>query len=376
MANFVDLLAKVFDALGGVNGSTQWEAKDKRDNAMIESRIAQIQAVDKLRNWQDERYATRYVSPTVRNLEQYKKAGGNVADYARAQLAAINADPTFQAMTPERQRLVYDKFRQTFASELEVAKAAGDNATYMALTNALGLPSNNNYVQLQETSGDEATMRWAQQLRNPYIQDGANTAAELERGAANGARLGNVSALRRLNQEQGLSEERRQINYNNADNDRLYLERMRRQAEETAVAARAREMGEYIAGTELRDLKMDFAIQQIRKAMGLDPVTGQQIQQQPLAQPIAPQQSVPNWLGNLSSVQLGVGVLTPEELERRWLSGEFGTRQPRWVSKSNTTIPQPLQPQSQQPTQQQQTPAPTWGELQTQITRGTNIFGL
>ncbi len=374
MANFVDLLAKVFDALGGVNGSTQWEAKDKRDNAMIESRIAQIQAVDKLRNWQDERYATRYVSPTVRNLEQYKKAGGNVADYARAQLAAINADPTFQAMTPERQRLVYDKFRQTFASELEVAKAAGDNATYMSLANALGLPSNNNYVQLQETSGDEATMRQAQQLRNPYVQDGANTAAELERGAANGARLGNVSALRRLNQEQGLSEERRQINYNNADNDRLYMERMRRQAEETALAARAREMGDYTAGTELRNLQMDFAIQQLRKAMGLDPATGNPIQQQdPTVQPNA---LGINWLNGLLGNQQGLGILTPEELERRRLSGEAKYSYPSsGVTNYQQILQQQPQPIPQLPPQSQ-TPAPSWGELQSRITRGSNILGL
>lgn len=340
MADFVDLLARAFDALGGVKGSTQWEAKDKRDNAMIESRIAQIQAVDKLRNWQDERYATRYVSPTVRNLEHYKKSGGNVADYARAQLAAINADPNFQALSPERQRLVYDKFRQTFAAEMEVAKAAGDNATYMALTGALGLPSNNNYVQLQEVSGDLETMRRAQQLRNPYIQDGANTAEELTRGAANGARLGNAPALQRLAQEQGLSEERRQINYNNADADRVYQERVRRHAEETALAARARELEQYADSAELRGLQMDFAVQQLYKALGLDPATGKPLPQQTptipqYVPPIEPSQprtsaSVPSldWISRLNTAPQGLGIFTPAELERRRLKTQAQYLQP------------------------------------------------
>lgn len=285
MANFIDLLANVFDALGGTRGSNHWQEKDKRDNAMIESRIAQIQAVDKLRNWQDERYATRYVSPTVRNLHEYKQAGGNVAEYAQAQLAAINADPTFQAMSPERQRLVYDKFRQTFASELEVAKAAGDNATYQNLTRSLGLPSNNNYVQLMETSGNADAQRSAIALRNPYADPNKLTEQEMNDTAAMGGRLGNIPAAQRLSAEEQYRLQERNRNLQNAISDRQFLEDSRNMQLETLQRSNEWAQEQRDAAMPLADAQREYSLAYIAKLL-------QDLQAEP-AQTFQPAGSVP-----------------------------------------------------------------------------------
>lgn len=303
--DMLGLLSALFNALGGTQYSKQWEMKEKKDNALIRNRIERLDAMDRLRKWEDERYATRYVSPVVRNLEQYKALGGSTADYARAQLAAIKMSPDFRAMSPERQRLVYDKFRQTFRTELEVAKAAGDNKTVKEISEALGLPANFNYVAAQEQSGDPVHMRNAQALRNPFINPNAQTVQDLEGLARLGLPFGAVGTGQHALSEQDYKMGMRAQQDAERKEDRAFIVKNRIQNLELAQSQlqRAKEQAELL--NPVQALQLQYQMEALSKMIenlkkGGTPTTAQ------------PQTTTLPLSSQTSSNQISVGNLPVE----------------------------------------------------------------
>lgn len=167
LRNFDRLMDNLTKALGGM-GETE-----RRNNDILAAMQRQ-QQFEKYREWDDARYAARYISPMAQNIDTFVAEGGSIPQYFEAQMRAIQYDPEFQAMTPERKRAVWSAMRQGAQPYIQAAVNRGDLLEANTIQSALGLGRTTSDLALGLIAQDPALLASGQEQRGMTVQQNAD----------------------------------------------------------------------------------------------------------------------------------------------------------------------------------------------------------
>lgn len=167
LRNFDRLMDNLTKALGGVGEA------ERRNNDMLAAMQRQ-QQFEKYREWDDARYAARYISPMAQNIDTFIAEGGSIPQYFEAQMRAIQYDPEFQGMSPERKRAVWSAMRQGAQPYIQAAVNRGDLLEANTIQTALGLGRTTSDLALGLIAQDPVRLAAGQEQRGMTVQQNAD----------------------------------------------------------------------------------------------------------------------------------------------------------------------------------------------------------
>lgn len=167
MTKFERLLDGLTKAVGGIG------QRERDDNDLLKAMQRQ-QLFEKYRAWDDARYAARYISPLAQNLDTFKAEGGSVPEYFNAQVRAIQYDPEFQGMSPERKQAIWSALRQAAQPYVQSAVNRGDLLEANTIQDALGLGKTTSDLALGLIAQDPNLLAAGQAQRGQVVQQNAD----------------------------------------------------------------------------------------------------------------------------------------------------------------------------------------------------------
>lgn len=167
MNKFEKLLDGLTKAVGG------YGQRERDENDLLKA-IQRQQLFEKYRAWDDARFAARYISPLAQNLDTFKAEGGNVPDYFAAQIRAIQYDPEFQGLSPEKKQSIWSALRQAAQPYVQSAVNRGDLLEADSIQDALGLGKTTSDFALGLIAQDPNLLAAGQAQRGQTVRQNAD----------------------------------------------------------------------------------------------------------------------------------------------------------------------------------------------------------
>lgn len=167
MTKFERLLDGLAKAVGG------YGQREREENDLLKA-IQRQQLFEKYRAWDDARFAARYISPLAQNLDTFKAEGGNVPDYFAAQIRAIQYDPEFQGLSPEKKQSIWSALRQAAQPYVQSAVNRGDLLEANSIQDVLGLGKTTSDFALGLIAQDPNLLAAGQAQRGQTVQQNAD----------------------------------------------------------------------------------------------------------------------------------------------------------------------------------------------------------